>query len=254
MSKLAHGRRPPHARDLPPCSVELLSLPLPSPQICGVPGDQSCKEAACGGALCRDGAGTRRCGGTGCTGALPVSVRALSNARNTSLQLEVALGQLGVVAQKVGVVAPRHFLLSPCTVHTPSATCMSFWATAALPCAPYLCPLVCPFCGPSYPVARPIPRVPCTPSCPFAHPVTIMSPCMSPHTPCPPHCVPSLVLPHIPHSAPCSPDAGGAGAGAGGAELGRGGAGAVTGCPQPLREGDSSAAGLHPPNQGFPGR
>ncbi|NWX10009.1 LAMB2 protein, partial [Caloenas nicobarica] len=71
-----------------------------SPQICGVPGDQSCKEAPCGGALCRDGAGTRHCGGMGCTGALPVSVRALNSARNTSLQLEVALGQLGVVAQK----------------------------------------------------------------------------------------------------------------------------------------------------------
>ncbi|OPJ71971.1 hypothetical protein AV530_009303 [Patagioenas fasciata monilis] len=69
-------------------------------KICGVPGDQSCKEAPCGGALCRDGVGTRRCGGTGCAGALPVSVRALSSARNASLQLEVALGQLGVVAQK----------------------------------------------------------------------------------------------------------------------------------------------------------
>lgn len=107
----------PHAGDLPPCSVELPSPPLASPQICGVPGDQSCKEAPCGGALCQDGVGTRRCGGTGCAGALPISVRALSSARNASLQLEVALGQLGVVAQKVGVVAPWHFLLSSCTVH-----------------------------------------------------------------------------------------------------------------------------------------
>ncbi|NXW46909.1 LAMB2 protein, partial [Nyctiprogne leucopyga] len=72
-----------------------------SPQICGVPGDQSCDQAPCGGALCRDVAGTRRCGGTGCTGALPVSAQALSSARNTSQQLEVALGQLGVVAQKM---------------------------------------------------------------------------------------------------------------------------------------------------------
>ncbi|NWR62277.1 LAMB2 protein, partial [Bucorvus abyssinicus] len=71
-----------------------------SPQICGAPGDQSCEQAPCGGALCWDGAGTRHCGGTGCTGALPVSAQALSSARNASQQLEVALGQLGVVAQK----------------------------------------------------------------------------------------------------------------------------------------------------------
>ncbi|NXF78222.1 LAMB2 protein, partial [Sclerurus mexicanus] len=72
-----------------------------SSQICGAPGDQSCKHAPCGGALCRDSAGTRHCGGTGCAGALPISARALSNARNASQQLEVALGQLGVVAQKM---------------------------------------------------------------------------------------------------------------------------------------------------------
>ncbi|NXJ73843.1 LAMB1 protein, partial [Trogon melanurus] len=71
-----------------------------SPQICGVPGDRSCEEAPCGGALCRDGAGTRHCGGPGCVGALPVSARALSTARNASHQVEVVLGQLGVVAQK----------------------------------------------------------------------------------------------------------------------------------------------------------
>ncbi|NXG10640.1 LAMB2 protein, partial [Sakesphorus luctuosus] len=72
-----------------------------SSQICGAPGDQSCKHAPCGGALCRDSAGTRRCGGTGCAGALPISARALSSARNASQQLEVALGQLGIVAQKM---------------------------------------------------------------------------------------------------------------------------------------------------------
>ncbi|NWI33128.1 LAMB2 protein, partial [Sula dactylatra] len=73
---------------------------LASLQICGVPGDRSCEQAPCGGALCRDSMGVRRCGGTGCMGALPVSARALSSAHNTSQQLEVALGQLGVVAQK----------------------------------------------------------------------------------------------------------------------------------------------------------
>ncbi|NWW47570.1 LAMB2 protein, partial [Pedionomus torquatus] len=73
---------------------------LASLQICGAPGDQSCEQAPCGGALCRDSMGTRLCGGTGCMGALPISAQALSSALNTSQQLEVALGQLGVVAQK----------------------------------------------------------------------------------------------------------------------------------------------------------
>ncbi|XP_057887752.1 laminin subunit beta-2-like isoform X2 [Melospiza georgiana] len=70
-------------------------------KICGAPGDRSCEDASCGGALCRDSEGTRHCGGTGCAGALPVSARALSSAHNASQQLEVALGQLGVVAQKM---------------------------------------------------------------------------------------------------------------------------------------------------------
>ncbi|NWZ32636.1 LAMB2 protein, partial [Asarcornis scutulata] len=70
-------------------------------QICGVPGDRSCAESPCGGALCRDSTGTRHCGGAGCSGALPVSARALSSARNASQQLEVALGQLSAVAQKM---------------------------------------------------------------------------------------------------------------------------------------------------------
>ncbi|NXQ11478.1 LAMB1 protein, partial [Peucedramus taeniatus] len=72
-----------------------------SSQICGAPGDQSCEQASCGGALCRDSSGTRHCGGTGCAGALPISARALSSAHNASQQLEVALGQLGIVAQKM---------------------------------------------------------------------------------------------------------------------------------------------------------
>ncbi|NWU89131.1 LAMB2 protein, partial [Upupa epops] len=70
-------------------------------QICGASGEQSCKQAPCGGALCQDGVGQQHYGGTGCVGALPVSAEALSSARNASQQLEVALGQLGVVAQKM---------------------------------------------------------------------------------------------------------------------------------------------------------
>ncbi|XP_054372041.1 laminin subunit beta-1-like [Molothrus ater] len=79
-----------------------LSIARINEKICGAPGDRSCEHASCGGALCRDSAGTRHCGGTGCAGALPVSARALSSAHNASQQLEVALGQLDVVAQKPG--------------------------------------------------------------------------------------------------------------------------------------------------------
>lgn len=80
--------------------------PFGSLQICGAPGDRSCAESLCGGALCRDSVGMRHCGGVGCTGALPVSAQALSSARNASQQLEVALGQLSAVAQKVGMASP----------------------------------------------------------------------------------------------------------------------------------------------------
>ncbi|NXF90182.1 LAMB1 protein, partial [Eubucco bourcierii] len=73
---------------------------LASLQICGAPGDRSCEQAPCGGALCQNDAGTRHCGGSGCTGALPISAQALSNTRNASQQLEGTLGKLSDVAQK----------------------------------------------------------------------------------------------------------------------------------------------------------
>ncbi|OXB66240.1 hypothetical protein ASZ78_000665 [Callipepla squamata] len=78
-----------------------LSVAKINEKICGAPGDQSCAESPCGGALCRDSVGTRHCGGVGCTGALPVSAQALSSARNASQQLEVALGQLSTITQKM---------------------------------------------------------------------------------------------------------------------------------------------------------
>eukprot|EP00076_Gallus_gallus_P026035 XP_015148809.1 laminin subunit beta-2 isoform X1 [Gallus gallus] len=81
--------------------VSGLSVAGINEKICGAPGDRSCAESLCGGALCRDSAGMRHCGGVGCTGALPVSAQALSSARNASQQLEVALGQLNAVTQKM---------------------------------------------------------------------------------------------------------------------------------------------------------
>lgn len=77
----------------------------------------------------------------------------------------------------------------------------------------------------------------------------ILSPCTPPCSQCP---LPGL--PCAPCSARCPSDAGGAGAGTGGTQPGRGGAGALSGRPQPCREGNSTAEGLHPPDQGLPGR
>ncbi|NXG57811.1 LAMB4 protein, partial [Hemiprocne comata] len=56
-------------------------------KICGVPGDQPCVTAACGGALCRDSHGVRQCGGPNCSGALPLSTDAFRKAEETALLL-----------------------------------------------------------------------------------------------------------------------------------------------------------------------
>ncbi|XP_064417542.1 laminin subunit beta-4 [Latimeria chalumnae] len=41
--------------------------------LCGEPGNLSCSEAICGGALCRNDDGSRKCGGLNCTGALSLA-------------------------------------------------------------------------------------------------------------------------------------------------------------------------------------
>lgn len=60
---------------------------LPLLQICGVPGDQPCVTAACGGALCRDSQGVRQCGGPNCSGAFPLSTDAFRKAEETAVLL-----------------------------------------------------------------------------------------------------------------------------------------------------------------------
>uniref|UniRef100_U3K696 Laminin subunit beta 4 n=1 Tax=Ficedula albicollis TaxID=59894 RepID=U3K696_FICAL len=62
--------------------------------ICGVPGDQPCATAACGGALCRDSHGLRQCGGPDCTGALPLSSEAFRKAEETAVLLNNLTTQL----------------------------------------------------------------------------------------------------------------------------------------------------------------
>lgn len=158
-----------------------------------------------------------------------------------------------------------------CTLSRPLLTSLPVYPSYALSQMP-LGPLVCPL-GPlllAHPLYVPLltPYTPpCTPLCtsqvllpapsrPLAHPLA--------RSHLVPMCVPSYPLPtpqcplkglSVPPAQPhAPPDAGGAGAGTGGAEPGGGVTGALASCPQPRREGDSSAAGLHPPNQGLPGR
>ncbi|XP_071590013.1 laminin subunit beta-4 [Heliangelus exortis] len=63
-------------------------------KICGVPGDQPCVTAACGGALCRASDGTRHCGGPNCSGALSVSTDAFRKAEETAVLLHNLTTQL----------------------------------------------------------------------------------------------------------------------------------------------------------------
>ncbi|XP_060622491.2 laminin subunit beta-1-like isoform X1 [Anolis sagrei] len=79
--------------------IDSLGLSTINEKICGASGEEECEP--CGGASCRDSLGQRHCGGPGCTGALPVSVKALDTAQNISLQLEDTLKQLGTISSKV---------------------------------------------------------------------------------------------------------------------------------------------------------
>ncbi|XP_074000722.1 laminin subunit beta-4 [Numenius arquata] len=63
-------------------------------KICGVPGDQPCVTAACGGALCRDNNGLRQCGGPNCSGAFPLSTDAFRKAEETAVLLNNLTTQL----------------------------------------------------------------------------------------------------------------------------------------------------------------
>ncbi|KFO73509.1 Laminin subunit beta-4, partial [Cuculus canorus] len=63
-------------------------------KICGLPGDQPCVTAACGGALCRDSHGLRHCGGPKCSGALPLSTVAFRKAEETAMLLNNLTTQL----------------------------------------------------------------------------------------------------------------------------------------------------------------
>ncbi|KAJ8269152.1 hypothetical protein COCON_G00117590 [Conger conger] len=64
--------------------IKSLSVSDLNEDICGPPGEAECSEAMCGGALCKDATGARKCGGPACTGSLPVSQNASKTAEKTA--------------------------------------------------------------------------------------------------------------------------------------------------------------------------
>ncbi|XP_042191375.1 laminin subunit beta-4 [Callorhinchus milii] len=74
--------------------VDLLDLSLVNNKICGVQSNLPCHKDLCGGALCRDDYGNRRCGGPYCNGALTVSKDAKIKAEETDDQMNNLLKQL----------------------------------------------------------------------------------------------------------------------------------------------------------------
>lgn len=81
-------------------------------QICGIPGDQPCATAACGGALCRDSHGLRQCGGPDCTGALPLSSEAFRKAEETAVLLNNLTAQLQEPENQVLYIKPTFVQLN----------------------------------------------------------------------------------------------------------------------------------------------
>ncbi|KAM4748899.1 laminin subunit beta-4 [Rhinophrynus dorsalis] len=67
--------------------MKSLDISKMNEMVCGTVWDFPCDIAPCGGALCRDKFGKRKCGGTNCNGALPLAKDALKTANETDINL-----------------------------------------------------------------------------------------------------------------------------------------------------------------------
>ncbi|XP_018108129.1 laminin subunit beta-4 isoform X2 [Xenopus laevis] len=67
--------------------MKSLDISKMNEMVCGTVWDFPCDVAPCGGALCRDKSGKRKCGGPNCNGALPLANDALKSANNTDMKL-----------------------------------------------------------------------------------------------------------------------------------------------------------------------
>ncbi|XP_043944431.1 laminin subunit beta-4 isoform X2 [Protopterus annectens] len=74
--------------------TESLDINYLNSKICGAPGNLSCHQAACGGALCRDDDGNRMCGGPNCNGISSLADKAFSMANNSNMLVSNLLTQL----------------------------------------------------------------------------------------------------------------------------------------------------------------
>lgn len=96
----------PSLRNVSQAPREVLTQISSILQICGIPGDQPCATATCGGALCQDTHGLRQCGGPDCTGALPLSSEAFRKAEETAVLLNNLTTQLQEPENQVLYIKP----------------------------------------------------------------------------------------------------------------------------------------------------
>ncbi|KAM8974024.1 laminin subunit beta-4 [Pelodytes ibericus] len=68
-------------------TMKILDASKMNEMVCGTVWDFPCNVAPCGGALCRDKFGKRKCGGPNCNGALPLAKDALKKANETRVKL-----------------------------------------------------------------------------------------------------------------------------------------------------------------------
>ncbi|XP_018430557.1 PREDICTED: laminin subunit beta-4-like, partial [Nanorana parkeri] len=68
--------------------MKSLQISKMNEMVCGTVWDFPCDISPCGGALCRDKFGRRKCGGTDCSGALPVARDGLKKANETDAKLK----------------------------------------------------------------------------------------------------------------------------------------------------------------------
>ncbi|XP_067860924.1 laminin subunit beta-4 [Heptranchias perlo] len=81
--------------------TKLLDLSVVNNKICGAHGNLSCDEDLCGGALCRDDFGNKKCGGAYCNGALSVANDVKTRAEETRDQMNQLLKKLQNTINKI---------------------------------------------------------------------------------------------------------------------------------------------------------
>ncbi|CAJ0944057.1 unnamed protein product [Ranitomeya imitator] len=75
-------------------TMKSLQISKMNEMVCGTVWDFPCDRAPCGGALCRDKFGNRKCGGPNCNGAMQVAKDALNKANETDTKLKRVAIQL----------------------------------------------------------------------------------------------------------------------------------------------------------------